>query len=253
MKIKVLNTGILGVNTLIVPLCENKVFVVDPAACKTSRDSGKIVDFLKRNNLDCVAVVLTHSHFDHITGIAEVKAAFPAARIAIHKNEACELDNPPGPMGERVIRFFGLEALMDVVASQPPADVLLSDRCTLEVLLKSSDEKKAVELKNSSASSFSEASFEINSSSNLAHALSSWQVFLTPGHTPGSICLYNKNEKILISGDTLFEDGWGRTDMYGGNEREIMRSLAFLNKTIPSGTIVYSGHDSHCFILGGEN
>ena len=77
-----------------------------------------------------------------------------------------------------------------------------------------------------------------------------WKVISTPGHTPGSICLYNKEEKILISGDTLFAyGGYGRTDMAGGDEAQIIHSLAMFRENIPAGTHVYPGHDED-FIYG---
>jgi len=53
----------------------------------------------------------------------------------------------------------------------------------------------------------------------------SFEVVHTPGHTPGSICLYEREKRILISGDTLFEDGVGRTDLEGGDRSELRKSL----------------------------
>ncbi|MCX8163030.1 MAG: MBL fold metallo-hydrolase [Candidatus Micrarchaeota archaeon] len=56
------------------------------------------------------------------------------------------------------------------------------------------------------------------------------EVIPTPGHTPGSICLFEKNTKILFSGDTLFADGiCGRTDL-GGCKLEMKKSLELLEK-----------------------
>jgi len=51
----------------------------------------------------------------------------------------------------------------------------------------------------------------------------------TPGHTPGGITIFEKNRKILFTGDTLFSDGWiGRTDLLGGNEELLFKSLKTL-------------------------
>ncbi|MCD6127554.1 MAG: MBL fold metallo-hydrolase [Methanomicrobia archaeon] len=51
------------------------------------------------------------------------------------------------------------------------------------------------------------------------------EVLHTPGHTEGSICLYDEAKKIIFSGDTLFIDGIGRTDLPSGDEKELKRSL----------------------------
>jgi hydroxyacylglutathione hydrolase len=67
----------------------------------------------------------------------------------------------------------------------------------------------------------------------------SFKVFSTPGHSPGSICLYG--EGVLFSGDTLFREGIGRSDLPGGNYRELMASLHRL-MTLPETTVVYPGH-----------
>ena len=56
----------------------------------------------------------------------------------------------------------------------------------------------------------------------------SWRVFHTPGHTLGSVCLLK--DGVLISGDSLFADGFGRTDFPGGDEFALARSLEQLEK-----------------------
>jgi glyoxylase-like metal-dependent hydrolase (beta-lactamase superfamily II) len=55
-------------------------------------------------------------------------------------------------------------------------------------------------------------------------------VIPTPGHSPGSICLYYKKEKVLISGDTLFYLGVGRTDLPGGDVDQLAESIRRLAK-----------------------
>jgi glyoxylase-like metal-dependent hydrolase (beta-lactamase superfamily II) len=52
-----------------------------------------------------------------------------------------------------------------------------------------------------------------------------FQVIQTPGHSPGSICLYWEEEKLLISGDTLFYMGFGRTDLPGGDQDALVNSI----------------------------
>ena len=57
-----------------------------------------------------------------------------------------------------------------------------------------------------------------------------FKIISTPGHTKGSICLYEPMKKILISGDTLFEDGAGRTDLESGNKEKMFESLKKLSE-----------------------
>lgn len=58
-----------------------------------------------------------------------------------------------------------------------------------------------------------------------------FKVLWTSGHSKGSICLYNENRRILISGDTLFSKGkFGRTDIPGGDKLELKKSIKKLNE-----------------------
>ena len=70
-----------------------------------------------------------------------------------------------------------------------------------------------------------------------------WQleVMETPGHSPGSLCLYERTEKVLFSGDTVFPDGnIGRTDMFGGSTEELVSSIERLTELDVK--IMYPGH-----------
>ena len=68
------------------------------------------------------------------------------------------------------------------------------------------------------------------------------KVIKTPGHTPGGVCLYHEHSNQLFSGDTLFRESIGRTDLPGGEYGTIIRSI--LNNIIPLGdeVTVYPGH-----------
>ena len=66
------------------------------------------------------------------------------------------------------------------------------------------------------------------------------EVLHTPGHTPGSVCY--AAERDLFTGDTLFHHGWGRTDLPGGSEREMLRSLRRL-LPLSREYVIHPGHE----------
>ena len=72
-------------------------------------------------------------------------------------------------------------------------------------------------------------------------AFSGLEILETPGHTPGSICLYWPEEKTLLSGDTLFCMGYGRTDLPGGDTGQLFHSLGQLF-ALPNDVRVFAGH-----------
>lgn len=69
-----------------------------------------------------------------------------------------------------------------------------------------------------------------------------FRVIHTPGHTQGGICLYCEQEKLLISGDTLFRGTWGRTDLPTSKPEAIMQSIMNKLLILPEDTIIYPGH-----------
>jgi glyoxylase-like metal-dependent hydrolase (beta-lactamase superfamily II) len=69
-----------------------------------------------------------------------------------------------------------------------------------------------------------------------------FQVLHTPGHTQGSLCLFLPAEAKLVAGDTLFRDSIGRTDLPGGDGRQILRSIEDKLLHLPEETSVVCGH-----------
>ena len=70
----------------------------------------------------------------------------------------------------------------------------------------------------------------------------SGMVVLTPGHTQGSLCLWFPEQELLIAGDTLFAGGVGRTDLPGGDWRQLLRSIKDRLLGLPEQTLVVPGH-----------
>lgn len=70
-----------------------------------------------------------------------------------------------------------------------------------------------------------------------------FQMLHTPGHTPGGCCYYLPEEKVLLSGDTLFCGSIGRTDFPGGSLSELVRSVKEKLLVLPEDVKVYPGHE----------
>ena len=71
-----------------------------------------------------------------------------------------------------------------------------------------------------------------------------FEIIHTPGHSPGSVCYYFANDGILFSGDTLFSESIGRTDLPGGSHDKILSSIKEKILILPEDTKVYPGHGS---------
>jgi glyoxylase-like metal-dependent hydrolase (beta-lactamase superfamily II) len=67
-------------------------------------------------------------------------------------------------------------------------------------------------------------------------------VLFTPGHSPGSISLYSRADKLIVSGDVLFRDSIGRTDLPGGDFETLMRSIADKLYPLDDDVTVIPGH-----------
>ena len=69
-----------------------------------------------------------------------------------------------------------------------------------------------------------------------------FDILHTPGHTEGSVCLYEERHALLLAGDVLFAGSYGRTDLPGGNDEQMVASLARLAREIPPAVRVLPGH-----------
>lgn len=68
------------------------------------------------------------------------------------------------------------------------------------------------------------------------------EILLTPGHSPGSLSFYHPDQQFVISGDALFRESIGRTDLPKGNHGQLLQSIKEKLFTLPGQTEVYPGH-----------
>jgi glyoxylase-like metal-dependent hydrolase (beta-lactamase superfamily II) len=210
------------VNTLFVPLASTAkripVMVIDPG-------DERCVAELEAQNFEPKAVVLTHGPFDPGVGLGALIKAFPSIPVAMHPADSAQFGPGMHNRARSSLLSMGLpEDMVRMLQERPAANVALSEGCTLDVLFSGDAEM-------------------------LRNAASAWRVLSTPGHTPGSVCLYNSDERALISGDTMFEGTWGRTDFPEGSDSDMRKSLQRLFKELPGETIVYPGHEGYGFTL----
>ena len=100
---------------------------------------------------------------------------------------------------------------------------MILDRIRPRILVHEADTKYI-------ATSFGDALVKIQEGDIVETKIGSFDVYLTPGHTPGCICLHDKDTKILISGDTVFPDGhYGRYDGESGSHEATVESLRKLD------------------------
>lgn len=181
MNIKVLRLGQVATNCYIAEDGETGTCaIIDPA------DSGEqIASIVRQEGWTPAAVLLTHSHFDHILGIPGLRKVWPELSVYCHPLDMDD-ENP-------TVRMFG----MDV-----PTVCSFGNITPYE-------EGDTVEIGGLSV-----------------------EVLHTPGHTPGSVTLrvVTDQERVLFTGDTLFANSMGRTDLPGGDEGAMLRSLARLGR-----------------------
>lgn len=165
--------------------------IVDPGA-----EAEKIISLIKKKNVNPLAILLTHAHFDHIGALDAVREEW-SLPVYLHKEEKDWLQNPS---------LNGSARLLSWGITAKPADILIEK-----------DQKVKI------------GSFQ-------------FAIFHTPGHSPGSVSYYFQDEGIVLSGDALFKQGIGRTDLAGGSYDTLMKSIHERLLTLPESTVVLSGH-----------
>ena len=245
-KIKGIQTGIFRVNTWICPLYKNVVMIIDPDCSLYTGDQDSFISFLKKESLLPLCIVLTHGHFDHIAGIKGLKEAFPFTKILIHKSDEKMIGPEILSMQDDFSMDYDIfDFIKKALTDLPGADGYLEDGKSLDQLPFFDDLKENQDFLKAFSNSEDNKDLEA-----LKASLSLWKILWTPGHTEGSVCLYNEKDGLLFSGDTVFYHSYGRTDLKGGNQAKMMKSLSFLRKSIREDAIVFPGHDYSAFPFG---
>ena len=82
----------------------------------------------------------------------------------------------------------------------------------------------------------------INEDDNISFGSVKWDIVHTPGHSPGSVCFVDSTHKVLLSGDVLFYDSIGRTDLWKGSLPVLMDSIFNKVMILDDSFVLYPGH-----------
>lgn len=183
--------------------CERtrKAICIDPG-----EPSPEVVEYIRENDIDLVAMILTHGHLDHIGGTAALSREFPDAEVLLHEKEMYMYE-----VLQQQPLFMGIQPhqMKEMGMDYEPAP------------------KPTRFLEHGELLAVGDLEFEIR------HC---------PGHTLGHIVLVEKNEKAVITGDCLFSGTIGRTDLPGGNYDELIESINKNVMSLDDDFIAYCGH-----------
>ena len=178
-------------NTYTLVLKDNRCVVVDPGG-----DGRLLLEVLRGNRCTPLAVLLTHGHIDHVSGLEALLREYPDVGVWLN------------PDDQPLIESLDTQARM---FSQTPPSIKVHTRPML----------------HQEQLRFGELQVE---------------VIHTPGHTPGSVSLYLPAEGVVFTGDTLFMDSVGRTDLWLGDHEKLMDSILNRLFSLPPETVCLPGH-----------
>jgi len=164
----------------------------------------KIASALEKNGFKVAGILITHGHFDHIWGCEELKSLADAS---------AQVD------GREPVKVYACEAEKE--------------------LLKDARKNVSASMKRSYSL---DADVYVKDGEEITLAGMTFKVIETPGHTEGGCCYYFEEPGILISGDTLFQESVGRTDLPTGSMSTLVRSIKDKLFVLPEETVVYPGH-----------
>jgi len=174
----------------------------------------KIEEIIEERNLHLEQLILTHSHWDHIADASMLKKLYHMP-LSIHEEDLPNLLSPGADkMPFRMHIAPCTPDLLSPGADKMPFRMHIAP-CTPDRILKDED--------------------------LISIGGTEWQVIHTPGHSPGGISLFQPDEKILFSGDTLFKSSIGNLSFPTSEPDRMWPSLKRLS-TLPAETRVFPGH-----------
>ena len=238
---------------------------VDPG-CASAAELSRLTAFTASRGLRPAAIMLTHAHFDHIYGVDALIREY-GIPVYMHPDEAYTLRNT----NPYVCRMYGLsepetafaDGLLSVSADGAtsemgcgPGDETASGPACGSVNEKACgpDSKPGCGSGDETASgpacgSVSEKAcgpgaglVTVVEGDVIKVGTLRFEVIETPGHTAGGICLFEREDGVLFTGDTLFAGAIGRTDHPGGDYDQLMKSI--LQKLLPLDSPAAPGSDA---------
>ena len=200
MKIKRILNPVAQENTYILEN-DTACLVIDPGS-----DTSSILTELKAIDKPVAAILLTHTHYDHIMSVEAVRQAYNHPPVYVAEAEKDWLMSP-------IDNLSGLDRHADL------EDVICED-----------------------------AEFLYNIRSNYHLADFHFYVLETPGHSAGGVSIVFPEDHFVLSGDALFRETIGRTDLPTGNTDQLLTSIKEELFTLPSSYSVYPGHGSETSI-----
>lgn len=204
--------------------------IIDPAD-----DANFISEQVLQNKITPTAIIATHGHFDHLLAANELQMAFKIP-FYIHpkdlflvkdlqKNSSFWLKRKIMEKPPLKIQFFNdrVEPCHDTEIFSLALSPWVTD-----------DKVKPCQPK------------EVRPPGGRTSV--GIEIIHTPGHTPGSVCFYFPQQGILFTGDTLFADGVGRTDLPYSSTTQLASSLKKLSK-LPPETKIYPGHGNYGIVF----